>query len=82
MRTSNNILNSVEVAFTDNFASVPTLVGKTAADAIIVEGDGVGLLDDNVGVIGSTNEMVDEVMFNMVSDSFHKSYNYVNKIIM
>ena len=56
--------------------------GETSAAAPIVEDEEVGLSDDNVGVIGSTNEIGDEVIFNMLSASSRKSYNYVNKIIL
>ena len=82
MCTSKNIPNSVEVAFADTFASFKDLFDKTAMTTFIAEDKDVGLSDDNDGSIGVINNMVDEVMFNMVSTSFQKSYNSVNKMIL
>ena len=58
------------------------LVDKTSAAAPIAEDDGGGLSDDNGGATGGRNKTVDEVMFNVLSDSLRKSYNYVNKVIL
>ena len=39
-------------------------------------------MDDNGGTTGGVNKRVDEVMFNVFSDSLRKSYNSVNKLIV
>ena len=72
----------VDADFVANFASVTDLVDKTSAAAPIVEDDGGVLSDDNGGATGGRNKTVDEVMFNVLSDSLRKSYNYVNKVIL
>ena len=80
MHTSNNIPNSVYASFAAMFYPVPVLVDEIDAAAPIEEE--FGLSDDNDGVTGEGINTVVEVMFNVVSASLRKSYNYVNKMIL
>ena len=82
MRTINNSLNSVDADSADNFASVSYIVDETAAAAPIAEDNEGGLSDDNGGTTEGVNNIVDEVMFNVLSDSLSRSYNSVNKLIV
>ena len=82
MLTSNNSPNSDDVAFVATFASVPDLVEKKAAYALIAVDYNSALSDDNGGAVGGINKMLDELMFNVVSASSRKRYNSVNKVVL